>query len=250
MTDPAISVRGLTVSFGRRRILDGLDLDIDPGTATVLLGRNGAGKTTLLRCLLGLLRPDAGEIRVLGADPVRRPASMRRRTGWVPDRPDAEPWMTPRDLFSFLRAFHRSWSDAEARRLALAFSVPLETPFRRLSRGEGMKAMIAAALAPDPELLILDEPFAGLDPLAAQEVLRALIAEARLGVRTVLCATHDLDVAARLADRVVIIEGGRAVRPAGGSAPTEDGSEETAAPAGLREVFLRTVGAAGMEVRS
>jgi ABC-2 type transport system ATP-binding protein len=209
-----------------------------------MMGANGAGKSTLLRCLLGVLEPGEGSVRVLGLDPLAASREIRERTGFVPDVPDAEPWMTAAMLFDFLRPSYPTWQDGEARRLAELFRVPLRTPFRHLSRGEGMKAMIAAALAPDPELVLLDEPFAGLDPLAAEGVLRAILGEVRTGRRTVLCATHDLDVAARIADDVLILHEGRIARQ-GALEDVMDGASGRA-PARLRHAMA----AAGSPGRS
>jgi ABC-2 type transport system ATP-binding protein len=153
-----------------------------------------------------------------------------------------------RDLFRFLRPQYPTWDRAHADELVARLRVPEQTPFKSMSRGEGMKAMLAAALAPRPPLLLLDEPFAGLDPLVREEVLRGVIGELRGGRRTVLVATHDLDVVARVADRVAILASGRI--SAHGSldeiigVPTESngdgdamGAELGAAPARLRDAL-------------
>jgi ABC-2 type transport system ATP-binding protein len=176
---------------------------------TALLGENGQGKTTLLKLALGVLAADGGTLSVAGFDPRKQPRPLRERVGYVPSQPDAYGWMTVRDLFRFLRPQYPTWDGAHADELVERLRVPDRTPFRSLSRGEGMKAMLAAALAPRPPLLLLDEPFAGLDPLVREEVLRGVIGELRGGRRTVLVATHDLDVVARIADRVAILAGGR-----------------------------------------
>ena len=205
----SLLARHLSKRFRRKTVLDGLDLEAEPGAVTVLLGRNGAGKSTFLRLCLGVLRADAGALSVCGLDPARRPKAVRRAVGYVPDKPDVYGWMTPKDLYRFLKPQYPTWNDLHAAGTAEALGVPLATPFRSLSRGEGMKAMLVAALAHEPELLLLDEPFAGLDPVVREEVLRGVVSELRAGGRTVLCATHDLDVAARIADRVVVLSLGR-----------------------------------------
>jgi ABC-2 type transport system ATP-binding protein len=213
-----LHANGLLKRYGRKTVLDGLDLVLEPGAVTVLLGRNGAGKSTFMKLALGVLRPDAGTIRVAGLDPARRARDVRRAVGYVPDRPDVYDWMTPRELFSFLAPQYPSWNAAVADRIAGDLGVPLDGRFGELSRGEGMKAMLAAALAPEPALLLLDEPFGGLDAVAREDVLRGVIGE--LSGVTVLCATHDLDVAARIADHVVLLNHGRAeMRPADEPAP-------------------------------
>lgn len=200
---------GVRFGFGRRPVLRGVDLRLAAGKVTVLLGTNGAGKSTLLRVLLGVLRPAAGAVRVLGLDPLRAHRAVLSRVGYVPDAPDVYPWMTPRRLFAFLRPHYPRWDSDRCGDLAARLQVPLDTTFGALSRGQGMKAMLVAALAPDPELLLLDEPFAGLDPLVREEVLQGLVGELRDGERTVLCATHELEIAARIADRVAVLHDGR-----------------------------------------
>jgi len=203
-----IEFQGVSKRFGKRVVLDALDFSLTPGVVTVLLGRNGAGKSTLQRLCLGVLKPDAGRVEVCGDDPVRRPRDVRRVVGYVPDKPDVYDWMTPRELLRFLKPQYPTWNGDRAARVAEQLAVPLDTPFKSLSRGEGMKAMLMAALAPDPQLLLLDEPFAGLDPVAREDVLKGVI---RAGGQTILCATHDLDVAARIADRVAVLSRGKIV---------------------------------------
>lgn len=231
-----MSIRGLSVAFGRRKVLDGLDLEPQDGQVTVLLGQNGAGKSTLLRVLLGVLRPGAGSVRLFGADPLREHRAVLQRIGYVPDVPDCYPWMTARDLFRFLERQYPRWNKALCRELCDRLDVPQRTRVKAMSRGQGMKLMLVAALAPEPELLLLDEPFAGLDPLVKEEVLQGVLGALRDGERTVLCATHELDVAARIADRVAVLEKGRiAVH---GSLAEVLGQEEPAqVPSGLQRVL-------------
>jgi ABC-2 type transport system ATP-binding protein len=200
---------GIVKRFRKKTVLDGLSLSLERGAVTVLLGVNGAGKSTLLRLALGVLRAEAGRLKVAGFDPIREPNPLRRAVGYVPDVPDAYGWMRIDEFFRFLRPHYPTWDDERARSLVESLRVPRKTRFGNMSRGEGMKAMLAAALAPNPELLLLDEPFSGLDPLAREDVLRGVIAELREGKRTVLCATHELEVAARIADRVAILANGR-----------------------------------------
>jgi len=206
---PRLVARGLKKRFGKRVVLAGVDLEVAPGQVTALLGENGQGKTTLMKLALGVLAPDGGTITVAGFDPLKQPRPLRERIGFVPAQPDAYGWMTVRDLFRFLAPQYPTWDCAYADALVAQLRIPERTPFKAMSRGEGMKAMLAAALAPRPPLLLLDEPFAGLDPLVREEVLRGVIGELRAGERTVLVATHDLDVVARVADRVAILADGR-----------------------------------------
>jgi ABC-2 type transport system ATP-binding protein len=200
-----LSTQGLTKRFGRNAVLTGVDFEAREGSVTVLLGRNGAGKSTLMKLALGVLKADEGTLSVCGLDPVTRPRDVRRIVGYVPDKPDVYNWMTPRDLYRFLKPQYPGWSDENAQRYVEELDVPMKRRFKALSRGEGMKAMLVAALAIRPKLL-LDEPFAGLDAIVREEVLRGVI-EALSGI-TVLCTTHDLDVASRIADHVAVLDRG------------------------------------------
>jgi ABC-2 type transport system ATP-binding protein len=209
MSHSVLSAKGIVKRFRRKTVLEELDFNLQPGAVTVLLGRNGAGKSTFLRLALGVLKSEAGTISVCGMNPLRRGGAVRRAVGFVPDRPDVYDWMTPRDLYRFLRPQYPTWNDDRVARTVESLQVPIRTRFKNLSRGEGMKAMLVAALAHEPELLLLDEPFAGLDPVVRDEVLRGVITELKTGQRTVLCATHDLDVTARIADFVAVLGRGR-----------------------------------------
>lgn len=239
-----IEFQGVSKRFGKRAVLDGLGFSLTPGVVTVLLGRNGAGKSTLLRLCLGVLKPDAGRVEVCGNDPVRRARDVRRLVGYVPDKPDVYDWMTPKDLLRFLKPQYPTWNPDRAARVAEQLSVPMDTPFKALSRGEGMKAMLMAALAPDPQLLLLDEPFSGLDPVVREDVLRGVIGALKDRGRAVLCATHELDAAARIADRVAVLAGGRVAR-VGTVADVVGSDEEPAnAPARLQAVLAETLAVA------
>ncbi len=204
----ALEVRGLEVGFGRTQVLKGVDLVLPRNTTTVLLGRNGAGKTTLLRAALGLLRQSAGTIRLLGGDIHRAPAPLLARTAFVPDRPDVPRWMTPTTLGAFEDAHFGSV--AADRRVSLfeRLEVPATTRFGSLSRGQGMKAMLAVAIAREPELLLLDEPFGGLDPVIREEMVDAIIEGLLPGPTTLLLTTHELEPALRLAERVAVMREG------------------------------------------
>ncbi|HEX6811037.1 MAG TPA: ABC transporter ATP-binding protein [Planctomycetota bacterium] len=237
-----LRIDGLCFGFGwgfggrKKPVLDGLDLHVQDGAVTVLLGANGAGKSTLLRVLLGLLRPQAGTVRLFGQDPLRSHKAVLQRIGYVPDVPDVYPWMTARDLFGFLRPHYPRWNQARCGELCERLEVPLSTKTKSMSRGQGMKMMLVAALAPEPELLLLDEPFAGLDPLVREQVLLGVVEALREGERTVLCATHELEIASRIADRVAVLERGRIVRH--GSLAEVLGEEEPAqVPSGLHRVL-------------
>ena len=239
-TEPAIVVRDVHLRFGRKRVLQGVDLEVPTGATTVLLGSNGEGKTTLMNVCLGTLRAQVGETRVLGLDPVREARALRTQLGYVPSTPDAYGWMRIGEWFRFLKAHHPTWDDARAAALVERLEVPTDTRFKQMSRGQGMKAMLAAALAPNPPVLLLDEPFGGLDPLIREEVLRNVIAALGGEPRTVLLCTHDLDVAARIADRIAVLADGRVVRE-GPVSDFADVPEGEATPADLREALAAAV---------
>ena len=210
---PALELRGLRKAFSRVAAVDGLDLRVAPGEVFALLGPNGAGKTTTLRMAVGLLRPDAGAVRIFGVDALADPAAAKRITAWLPDEPLLYDKLTPLEYLEFVAGL---WSvppaDAAARARDLLERLEL-WPHRAercegFSRGMRQKTMLAGALLHDPRLLILDEPLTGLDAAAARDVKDLLRARVRAGGSVVL-TTHILDVAERMADRIGIIGAGR-----------------------------------------
>lgn len=253
-----VSVEGLARRFGRAHVLRDVSFALPEGSVTVLLGENGEGKSTLLKLLLGLLRADRGTLRVLGHDPSlqgREARAVRRLVGYVPDAYDNPGWMTPRELFRFLRPQYPAWDQERAERLSGEWEVPLDRRFSALSRGQAARATVVAALAQSPRLLLLDECFAGLDPLARRDLLGGFLTElGELGVTT-LAVTHDLDVAARLADRVLVLADGRIARQGTVEEVLETSEESGRIARGLLRVLEETgapIGsvAVGEEVRS
>ena len=238
---PAIQFHDVRFRYGRKAVLAGASLRVPRGSTTVLLGANGEGKTTMLRLCLGVLKPRAGDVRVLGRDPIRDARRVREHVGYVPDKPDVYPWMTAPDLFRFLKPHYPTWSDREAHEVAERLDVPMKTKFRAMSRGQGMKAMLAAALGHDPDVLLLDEPFGGLDPLVREEVLRSVVSAMGGRQRTVLLVTHDLDVAARIADRVAVLADGVIVKE-GRAAEVAGRPDSEATPQGLHEALASVAG--------
>jgi ABC-2 type transport system ATP-binding protein len=209
-----IEVAGLRKAYGGRTILDGVDLAVGPGELVALLGPNGAGKTTTVEIVEGYRAPDAGTVLVLGVDPRRGGPALRARVGlMLQDGAGLEPRATPRDLLRLYVAFHDGGPSAEDLMTQVGLGAVAATRVRRLSGGERQRLSLAIALAGDPEVLILDEPTAGMDPEARREA-RELIAGLRDAGRSILLTTHDLGDLPRLADRVAILHRGRIVADA------------------------------------
>jgi len=207
----AIEVRGLRKSFGRTTALDGLDLSVRSGEVHAFLGPNGAGKTTTIRILLGLLRRDGGEARLLGGDPWRDATGLHTRLAYVPGDVTLWPGLTGGEIIDLLARLRGPGASADpTRRQALIerFALDPAKKARAYSKGNRQKVALIAALASDAELLILDEPTSGLDPLM-EAVFRECVEDERQRGRTVLLSSHILAEAEALADRVTIIRDGR-----------------------------------------
>lgn len=204
-----LQVADVRYGYAADTLFEGVTFSLALGERAALVAPNGAGKTTLLRLLCGLLKPAEGSVSVLGIDPVRERDRLSARLGFVPDAPDAWPWMTAEELGRFLSAHHSRWDEALAKDLRASMRVPANRRLRDMSRGEATKAMLATTLAHQPEVLLLDEPFGGLDPIAHEEILECVVRSLEVGTRAVLVSTHDLDVAARLGDQVAVLVNGR-----------------------------------------
>ncbi|QXV56485.1 ABC transporter ATP-binding protein [Amycolatopsis sp. TNS106] len=206
----AIEIRGLRKSFGRTQALDGLDLTVRTGEVHGFLGPNGAGKTTTLRLLLGLLKADAGEMRLLDGDPWRDAVSLHRRLAYVPGEVALWPTLTGGEVIDLLGRLRGGIDVRRRDRFLDLFDLDPTRKGRAYSKGNRQKVAVVAALASDAELLLLDEPTAGLDPLM-EDAFRGCIREERDRGRTVLLSSHILSEAEALSDRVSIIRGGRVV---------------------------------------
>lgn len=209
--DLAINVAGLEKSFGRTRALDGLDLKVSSGEVHGFLGPNGAGKSTTIRILLGLLRKDAGHVRVLGGDPWRDAVALHRRLAYVPGDVELWPNLTGGEAIDLLGRLRGGLDPRKRDELIERFDLDPRKKGRTYSKGNRQKVAIVAALASDADLLILDEPTAGLDPLM-EVVFQDVIRQVRAAGRTVLLSSHILAQVEKLCDRISIIRQGRVVQ--------------------------------------
>jgi ABC-2 type transport system ATP-binding protein len=240
---PAVAVDGLVVRFGGRAAVDGLGLTVAPGALTVLLGPNGAGKSTTLDVLEGLRRPDAGSARVLGRNPWRADAAHRARVGVMLQESGQPSGFTARDA---LRAAADLYADPRpVDELAERFRLDElgRTSFRRLSGGERQRVGLAVALVGRPEVLLLDEPTAGMDPALRRQVWGVLREEVAQGV-AVLVTTHGIDEAAEHADHVLLMAQGRLVAEGSPAALVPEG--ETVTFASTPALPLAPLAAAGV----
>jgi ABC-2 type transport system ATP-binding protein len=207
---PAVlEVRGLRRHFGKVPAVDGIDLTVREGEIYGFLGINGAGKTTTIRALMGIIAAEAGTISLLGETTRRTSVAQKRRIGYVSQEQHFYPWMTCKALGKFVCSFYPTWDAEEFTRLLSVLEVPAERRVSELSGGMRAKLALALALAPRPALLILDEPTAGLDPVARREFMQLIVAQARQHRRTTLFSSHLIDEVQRCADRVGIIHQGR-----------------------------------------
>ena len=206
----AIEIRALRKSFGRTAALDGLDLEVRTGEVHAFLGPNGAGKTTTIRILLGLLRKDAGDAVLLGGDPWRDAVTLHRRLAYVPGDVTLWPGLSGGEIIDLLGRLRGGLDPERRQALTERFQLDPAKKARAYSKGNRQKVALIAALASDAELLLLDEPTAGLDPLM-EVTFRDCVTEERQHGRTVLLSSHILAEAEALSDRVTIIRDGRAV---------------------------------------
>jgi ABC-2 type transport system ATP-binding protein len=210
MNEPAIRLEGLVKRYGARPVLEGVNLSVAPGEIVALLGPNGAGKTTTVEIVEGYRRGDGGTVTVLGVDPAKGGPALRARVGLMLQGGGLDPRSTPRDVLGLYAAFHVGGRDPEALLALVGLDIVARTRVRRLSGGERQRLALALALVGDPDVMVLDEPTAGMDAEAKRDT-RGLIAGLRDEGRSILLTTHDLADVERLADRVAILHHGRIV---------------------------------------
>ena len=211
----ALALTGLTKTFGAKRAVDDLSLNVRQGELYGLLGPNGAGKTTTLRMVAGLLKPDAGAISVFGVDVLADPAAAKRLIAWAPDEPMLYDRLNPMEYLEFVAGLWgvdapTAQSAARDLLVSLGLEQHLHERCEGFSKGMRQKVALAGALVHDPRLIILDEPLTGLDALSARHVKGLLQERVRAG-GTVIMTTHILEVAERMADRIGVIAAGRLV---------------------------------------
>jgi len=208
-TKPAIELLGLTKRFGRTTAVDDLSLRVAPGSTFGLIGPNGAGKTTTIKMLMGVLTPTLGLARALGIDALIEPLALRQRVGYVPEAHHMDRWMRVAEVVGFCRSLYAAWNDRTCREMLDRFELDGSKKVKQLSKGMLVKLSLVLAVSHEPEVLVLDEPMAGLDPLAREEFLDGVLRTICERGQTVLFSTHSLDDVQRLADTVGILHGGR-----------------------------------------
>ena len=206
---PIVEIRRVTRQFGNKTALDDISLTVPRGGVFGLIGGNGAGKTTLIKHVLGMLKAQSGSVRVFGLDPVENPVGTLGRIGYLSEDRDLPNWMRVSELMRYTQAFFPNWDEAYAEELREAFDLDGNARIKNLSRGQRARAGLLVALAHRPELLVLDEPSSGLDPVVRRDILGAIIRTIADEGRTVLFSSHLLDEVERVADRVAIIHQGR-----------------------------------------
>jgi ABC-2 type transport system ATP-binding protein len=241
MSEAVIEVSRLTRRFGAKPALASVSLSVERGAVYGLVGANGAGKTTLIKHVLGLLRAESGSVRVFGLDPVADPVGVLSRIGYLSEENDLPGWMTVEELIRYQRAFYPRWDDAYAEELRQTFALDPTAKIKTLSKGQKARAGLLIALAYRPELLVLDEPSSGLDPIVRRDILGAVIRTIADEGRTVLFSSHLLEEVEQVADHVTMISQGTIVL----SAPLSEIKESHRVDGrllSLDEIFVARIG--------
>jgi ABC-2 type transport system ATP-binding protein len=207
--ESVIELRDVTRRFGATAALDHVSLTVPRGVVFGLVGANGAGKTTLIKHVLGLFKAQSGTVRVLGVNPVANPPGVLSRIGYLSEENDIPGWMRVHELLRYTRSFYAGWDQAYAEKLQQQFGLDSASRVKDLSKGHRARAGLLIALAHRPELLILDEPSSGLDPIARRDILGAIIRTVADEGRTVVFSSHLLDEVERVSDHVAMMYLGR-----------------------------------------
>ena len=211
-TDEAVvDIQGLTRQFGSVTALDDVSLSVPRGAVFGLVGVNAAGKTTLLKHVLGLLKAQIGRVRVFDLDPVADPVGVLSRVGYLSEENDLPGWMRVGELMRYTQAFYPNWDEAYAEELRRTFDLDPQAKIKNLSKGQRARAALLTALAHRPEVLLLDEPSSGLDPIVRRDILGAIIRTISQEGRTVLFSSHLLDEVQQVSDHIAMIDRGKVV---------------------------------------
>jgi ABC-2 type transport system ATP-binding protein len=208
VTESLVSTRGLSKTIGRKSILRDVAVEVTPGSIVGIIGKNGAGKTTLLEILLGFSPATSGSSQLFGHDSFTLPAAIKGRIGFVPQQDELVNLLTGQQQLALIAALHGRWNDALIERLRAAWDVPMDRAIQTLSGGERQKLSTLTALGHEPELLVLDEPVASLDPISRRRFLREMLEITADRTRTVLFSTHIVSDLERIADQIWILRDG------------------------------------------
>ncbi|HYT77281.1 MAG TPA: ABC transporter ATP-binding protein [Vicinamibacterales bacterium] len=241
MSEPVVNVSELTRRFGATTALASVSVSMARGAVYGLVGANGAGKTTLIKHILGLLRAESGSVRVFGLDPVADPVAVLSRIGYLSEENDLPGWMRVDELMRYTRAFYPAWEPAYAEELRRTFALDSAAKIKNLSKGQKARAGLLIALAYRPELLVLDEPSSGLDPIVRRDILGAVMRTIADEGRTVLFSSHLLEEVEQVADHVTMISHGEIVLSAPLAVIKESHRVGERVPS-LDEIFVARVG--------
>ncbi len=211
---PVIQIENLAYAYGRAEAVHDLSLKVQPGRCYGLFGRNGAGKTTTMKCLLNLLRPQRGQVRVFGLDPAQAEVAVKGRLAYVPDQVVFYPWMSVRETLDYLASFRDRWNRKTEQELLERFRLDPAQRTDALSKGQRTQVALIAAICPETDLLVLDEPTSGLDPIVRREFIETVIGayqEGNPGNRAIFVSTHLITEFEGLIDEFTIIDRGRVV---------------------------------------
>src|SRR5216684_5867681 len=211
---PVIQIENLTYAYGRAEAVHDFNLTVQPGRCYGLFGRNGAGKTTTMKCLLNLLHPQSGKVRVFGLDPAKQEVAVKGRLAYVPDQVVFYPWMSVRETLDYLASFRERWNRKTEQELLERFRLDPAQRTDDLSKGQRTQVALIAAICPETDLLVLDEPTSGLDPIVRREFIQTVIGAYQEGIpgkRTILVSTHLITEFEGLIDEFTIIDRGQAV---------------------------------------
>src|ERR1700740_2734954 len=211
---PVIQIENRAYAYARAEPVHDLSLKVQPGRCYGLFGRNGAGKTTTMKCLLNLLRPQRGHVRVFGLDPSKQEVGVKRLLSYVPDQVACYPWMNVRETLDYLASFRERWNRKTEHQLLERFQLDPAQRTGSLSKGQRTQVALIAAICPEMDLLVLDEPTSGLDPIVRREFIETVIGayqEGNPGNRTILVSTHLITEFEGLIDEFTIIDHGRSV---------------------------------------